>query len=177
MRKGNMKYALVGLISLIMFVFVAILSGVNRVSESTDTIMPSIYIADGMTLWYVMLLGVLAEGVLVKLFLKESYLKSSAISLVMNLVTSILGFVTLHIISLIVEVLFIAIPVGTFHVSHWIANFLLIVFSYAALEGVTIKIAFKYKFKKTYLWLCLVNAVSFIICILFNLSWFSEMFF
>lgn len=177
MKNEKVKYSLISAICLVVFILIAVFSHANRINENTDIILPSQYIFEGMTSWYFLLVSLIAETVLVRLFIKESYLKSAAISLIMNVVSAVLGFVTLHILSLIVELLFIFVSVGTFHVSHWIVNLILIIPMYAALEGLAVKLFFKQKFRKAFAWLCITNAVSVVICFLFNLSWISEMFF
>lgn len=174
MKKEKVKYSLVCAICLVFFVAIALFASANR---SSDMIMPSVYIVDGMTIWYVMLLSIIAETAIVKWALKETYLKSASISMLMNLVSIVLGFVTLHIASLLVEVLFIPFSFGTFHISHWIVNFLFIVLLNASIEGLTVKLSFKLQFKKNFKWLCLANAISLAICFLLNLSWVEAMYF
>lgn len=174
MKKENVKYSLMSAVCLALFVMIALYFGANR---STDMIMPSVYIVDGMTLWYVILLTLLSETVIVKMVLKESYLKAAAVTLMINLISMVIGFVAIHIVNLLVEVLFIPFGSPTFHISHWIVNFLLVILLNTSLEGLAAKLCFKLSFKKMFAWLCLANAVSILICILCNLSWTSVMYF
>lgn len=129
---------------------------------------PSLYIAEGMRTWYVMLIGLAAEAVFVKLFLKETYLKSALIAFVMNFVSALLGIIAVPLLGILIE--FIMIPVGTptFHPAHWVVNYLAIVVLNALFEGLTVKIFFKHKFRKMFWWLCAANAASLVICILFH---------
>lgn len=174
MKKRNVKYGIACAISLIVLILLAVYASKN---ESTDIIMPTIYLMDGVIEWYVLLFSLLAEAIIVKLYLKEDYFKTATITLVMNGISVVLGFVTLFIVGLLVELILLPFDTATFHISHWIVTFLFVVLTNACLEGLIIKIGFKYKFKKTFLWLCLANAISFVICFLFHLSWTSSIYF
>lgn len=174
MKKETLKYSLICGVCFVLFVLLALYSGANK---STDMIMPAICIVDGMNLWYVLLLGLLAETAAIKFFLKESILKSAAVAFVVNLVSALLGYITLFIIGLMVELLLLPFDAPTFHISHWIVSFLFIILFNACLEGLAAKIGFKLKFKKIYPWLCIANAASLAICFLFNLSWTADMYF
>lgn len=173
--KENKKYILICSICLVLFALIAVFMSPNK---GTDLIMPSVCIVNGMTDWYVMLICLVAEALMVKLLLKESYLKSASIAMLLNVVSTVVGYVALHIVGLIVEVLFIPFTVGSFHVSHWIVNFLLIILMNACIEGLVAKLGFKLKFKEIFTRLCLINAVSFAVCFLLNLSsWCEHIFF
>ena len=59
-------------------------------SASANMVWPSLYIAEGMRSWYVILIGLLIEIIFVKFYLKESYLKSVLIAFIMNLASTVL---------------------------------------------------------------------------------------
>ena len=129
---------------------------------------PSLYIAEGMRSWYVILIGLVIEAVFVKWFLKEPFHKSALISFIMNLVSTVLGVVAIPLSGFIGEFLMIPFGTGTFHLTHWLMSYVFAVISNVLIEGFTVKIIFKHKFKKMFWWLCVANAISVIICILFH---------
>lgn len=175
MTKERVKYGIASVISVALMVLYGLY--INSF-ESTDVLVTALCFAEGLAGWYVMVLSLIAELVIIKLFLKESWLKSVTIVLVMNMVSLILGMVTSLIVGLLCEtVLYILPNTGTLHISHWAANFLAFALINAVVEGLVIKIGFKYKFKKIFWWLCLANVISLIICFLFNLDWIQIMHF
>lgn len=173
MKKENLKYGIICAVSLVLFVLLAVFSAANM---ATDMIMPSVYITNGMTTWYVMLLGLLAEAVIVRHFLKADWFRTAAITLVMNLISTALSFITFILAGLIVELLFIPFANATFHVTHWIATFLLVILTNACVEGLAAKAGFQLEFKKNFARLCLANAISLAISFLLNLSWVGSMY-
>lgn len=183
MKKENVKHGILCSIGLIGLVLVAMFYAANRITGDTDILFPTQYIAEGNAIWYVMLFVLAAEAVALKLIFKEEYFKTVSMAMIMNFVSAGLGIVALYISGLVAELLFLPIDlfanleIGTFHVSHWIVNFLLIILMNSAIEGLTLKLGFKYKFKKIYWRICLVNTISLAISFVFNLSWISEMFF
>ena len=150
-----------GLICLVLFLLVP-------VSASANMVWPSLYIAEGMRSWYVILIGLLIEMIFVKFFLKESYLKSVLIAFIMNLSSTVLGVVVIPLSGFIGEVLMIPFGTGTFHPTHWLMSYVFAILSNVLIEGLAIKIIFKKEFKKMFWWLCVANAISVIICILFH---------
>ncbi len=151
------------------FCFVCFVSfSLMPISASANMVWPSLYIAEGMRSWHVILIGLIIELLFVKCFLKESYLKSTLIAFVMNLVSTILGVVAIPLSGFIGEFLMIPFGTGTFHPTHWIMSYIFAILSNVFIEGLTIKIIFKYSFKKIFWWLCAANAISVIICILFH---------
>ena len=158
MNKEKFKYSL---LCLMLFL-------VMPLSASANMVWPSLYIAEGMRSWYVILIGLVIEIVFVKYFLKETYLKSALIAFVMNLVSTILGVVAIPLSGFIGEVLMIPFGTGTFHPTHWLMSYVFAILSNVLIEGLTIKIIFRKEFKKMFWWLCVANAISVIICILFH---------
>lgn len=152
------KYGLVCLVSFLLM----------PVCASANMVWPSLYIAEGMRSWYVILIGIIAEIIFVKYFLKHSYLKSVSIAFVMNLISTILGVVAIPLSGFIGEILMIPFDTGTFHPTHWLMSYIFAVFSNVLIEGFTVKIIFKHSFKKMFWWLFVANAISVIVCILFH---------
>ncbi len=152
------KYGLVCLISFLLM----------PVCASANMVWPSLYIAEGMRSWYVILIGLVAEIIFVKYFLKQSYLKSVLIAFVMNLTSTVLGIVAIPLSGFIGEILMIPFGTGTFHPTHWLMSYVFVVLSNVLIEGFTIKSIFKHSFKKMFWWLFVANALSVIVCILFH---------
>ena len=152
------KYGLVCLVSIILM----------PVCASANMVWPSLYIAEGMRSWYVILIGLIVEIIFVKYFLKQSCFKSLLIAFVMNLTSTILGVVAIPLSGFIGEILMIPFGTGTFHPAHWLMSYVFAVFSNVLIEGITVKIIFKHSFKKMLWWLFVANAISVIVCILFH---------
>ena len=150
-----------GLVCFISFLFIPVCASANMV-------WPSLYIAEGMRSWYVILIGIAAEIIFVKYFLKQSYLKSALIAFVMNLTSTALGIVALPLSGIIGEILMIPFGAGTFHPTHWLMSYVFAVLSNVLIEGLTVKIIFMHGFKKMFWWLFVANALSVIVCILFH---------
>lgn len=150
-----------GLFCLLCFLFMPVLVSANMV-------WPSLYIAQGLRSWYVILLGLAIEGIFVKCFLKQGYLKSGLIAFVMNVVSTVLGIAVIPISGFVGEILMIPFGTATFHLSHWVMSYLFAILSNVLLEGLTVKIIFKHPFKQMFWWLCLANSISILICILFH---------
>ncbi len=158
MNREKFKYSVVFLIA---FLFIPICASANMV-------WPSLYIAEGMRSWYVILIGLVIEVVFVKCCIKATYPKSVLIAFVMNLVSTVLGVVAIPLSGLIGEVFMIPFGTGTFHPTHWLMSYVFAILSNVLIEGLTVKLIFKYRFKKMFWWLCAVNAISIIVCILFH---------
>ena len=158
MNKEKINYSLVCLLSFLLMPIYA----------KANIVWPSLYIAAGMRSWYIILIGLVIEILFVKYFLKETYLKSILISFVMNLVSTVIGVVLIPLSGLIGEILMIPFDTGTFHPTHWLISYIFAILSNVLVEGLTIKHIFKYRFRKMFWWLCVANAISIIICILFH---------
>ncbi len=135
---------------------------------SANMVWPSLYIAEGMRSWYVILISLGIEIIFVKCFLKESYLRSVLIAFVMNLMSAVLGIVAIPLSGFVGEILMIPFGTGTFHPTHWLMSYIFAILSNVLIEGFTIKFVFKHNFKKMFWWLCVANAISVIVCILFH---------
>lgn len=148
-------------ISLVIFLLIPLCASANIV-------WPSLYIAEGMRSWYVILIGLVIEIVFVKFFLKQTYLKSLLIASVMNLVSTILGIVAIPFSGFVGEILMIPFGTGTFHPTHWFVSYIFAILSNVCIEGLAVKSVFKHKFRNMFWWLCLANALSVVICVLFH---------
>lgn len=141
---------------------------------NADLIWPSLYIAKGMLSIKVILLGLIIELFFVKHFTKINWQKALTVTFLMNLITTILGMVFIPLSGLGSEFIFDFVfhaydkfGIGTFHWSHWLAAYLLVIFINTITEGLFIKLTLKIKILKTFWWLLIANAMSVFICFLF----------
>lgn len=144
---------------------------------SADLIWPSLYIAKGMLSFKVILLGLIFELLFVKYFTKVSWKKASIVTFLMNFITTILGIIFIPLSGLGSEFVFDfafhaydKFGIGTFHWSHWLAAYLLVIFINTIIEGLFIKLTLKIKILKTFWWLLIANAISVFICFLFYVT-------
>lgn len=141
---------------------------------NADLIWPSLYIAKGMLSIKVILLGLIFELLFVKHFTKVSWKKALIVTFLMNLITTILGMIFIPLSGLGSEFVFDFVfhaydkfGIGTFHWSHWLAAYLLVIVINTVIEGLFIKVTLKIKLLKTFWWLMIANAISVFICFLF----------
>lgn len=144
---------------------------------NADIIWPSLYIAKGMLSFKVILLGLIFELLFVKYFTKVSWKKASIVTFLMNFITTILGIIFIPLSGLGSEFVFDFVfhahdkfGIGTFHWSHWLAAYLLVIFINTIIEGLFIKLTLKIKILKTFWWLLIANAISVFICFLFYVT-------
>lgn len=139
-------------------------------TASADMIWPSLYVAQGMRSWLVILAGLIIEFLVVKLFTKQSWPKSLLISVVINGISTIVGVALIPITGLLGELIMIPadliFDINTFHTSHWAMAYIMVVVCNVFVEGIAIKLIFKMNFTKNYLWLYIANILSVAICIL-----------
>ena len=141
---------------------------------NADLIWPSLYIAKGMLSIKVILLGLILELFFVKHFTKVSWKKAATVTFVMNLITTMLGIIFIPLSGLGSEFVFDFVfhaydkfGIGTFHWSHWLTAYLLVILINTIIEGLFIKLTLKIKILKTFWWLLIANAISVFICFLF----------
>ena len=139
-----------------------------------DVVWPSLYIAKGMLSIKVILLGLIIELIFVKYFTKINWKKASIVTFLMNLITTILGMIFIPLSGLGSEFVFDFVfhaydkfGIGTFHWSHWLAAYLLVILINTLIEGLFIKLSLKIKLLKTFWWLLIANSISVFICFLF----------
>ena len=141
---------------------------------SANIVWPSIYIAEGMRSFQVILLGLFIETVFVKIFEKQTWLRAVLISVIMNLVSTLLGIILIPAIgfigTLLLGLLSEYIPAlgNTFDTPLWIFSYILTIFINVFVEGYTTQYTAKIPFKKMFLWLFFANTLSVLICILMH---------
>ena len=105
-------------------------------------------------------LGLVVEFFAVKFFGKASWGRSAVIVAVMNAVSALVGWVLIPISGILTEILLFPFEQGTFHLSHWIVDYVFVALVNTCIEGLSIKWIFKYSFKRVFWCLLAANAVS-----------------
>lgn len=163
----NIKCFILGIV-LIIFV---------TLPANADLVWPSLYITQGMLSIKVILLGLVIELFFVKYFTKVNWKKASVVTVLMNLITTLLGMIFIPLSGLGSEFVFDFVfhaydkfGIGTFHWSHWLAAYLIVILINTFIEGLFIKLTLKIKLVKTFWWLMIANAISVFICFLFYIT-------
>ena len=141
---------------------------------NADIVWPSLYIAKGMLSIKIILLGLIIETLFVKYFAKINWKKTCLISFLMNLITTAAGIILIPISGIGAEFVFDFVfnaynkfGIGTFHWSHWLVSYFLVILLNTLIEGLFIKMSLKMNFKKVFWWLFAANAISVLLCFLF----------
>lgn len=121
------------------------------------------YISVGMVSVKVIILGIIAELLFVKFFTNTRWIKASIVTVIMNLVSSFLGYIPILIWGISSEFLLF----NTFHWTHWVAAYLFAIFVNTLIESLVIKLILKLKFKNIFWWLFIANVISVLMCIIF----------
>ena len=139
-----------------------------------DVIWPSLYIVKGMLSLKVIILGLIVELLFVKYFTKTNWKQASIVTVLMNLITTFLGIFLIPISGLGSEIVFDFVfhaydkfGIGTFHWSHWLVSYLLVMIINTIIEGLFIKLILKLKLKQIFCWLMLANAISVFLCFIY----------
>lgn len=154
MKRQNLKYVLSSFLLAVPF------------AASADMVWPSLYIVGQYYSWYVILAGLLVETITAHIFLKTSWIKSFGIMLVINAISALVGLLLIPLSGILVEFLTIPFGGGTFQLSHWILDYLCVILANTCIEGLALKLIFKYHFKTNFWWLLGANAISVIICVI-----------
>lgn len=145
------------------FLFISTVSTVHA-----DFIWPAYYflVAGFIPIW-VIIGGLIIETGFVKYFTKVSYRKAILLSVLMNLVSAILGaifcLIGLMIAGKVYPYTLKILPSG-WYVHALTAVNISAVFINTLIEGQVIKLMLKLKFKHTYKWLLVANAISVTMC-------------
>lgn len=137
---------------------------------SANVVWPSLYILSQIYCWYIIVLGLVVEFFAVKFFGKASWKKSAIIAVAMNVISALVGLVLIPVSGILTEFLLFPFEQGTFHLSHWIADYVFVAVVNTCIEGLSIKWIFKYEFKRVFWWLFAANAVSVALSVLVPLS-------
>lgn len=129
-----------------------------------NLIWPSLFFVETYYSWYVILAGLLVETIAARIFLKTGWLRSLGVMLSVNAISAVLGILLIPLSGVLVEVLMLPFGGGTFDISHWILDYVFAALANTCVEGLSMKLIFKYPFKKVFWWLLAANSVSIIIC-------------
>jgi len=117
-----------------------------------NMIWPSIYIASGLTKYYIVLFTFIFTYLFLGIIIKDKpKLTILALSVGFTLLTSLVGTFVVPILGLIAELVFSFLNVGTFSLISWIIEILVSVAFYALLFSSIVKLAYKISVKRTYL--------------------------
>lgn len=134
-----------------------------------NLIWPSIIILGVVYSWYIILIGLIIETIAAHIFIKTGWLRSLGIMFVVNAISALIGLIFIPISGIIVEVLTSPFGGGTFHISHWILDYLMVVVVNTLIEGISLQCIFKYPFRKNFWWLFGANTISVIIGVVTSL--------
>ena len=134
------------------------------ITASANVVWPSLYIAEGLRSWYIILSGLIIEFAFIKFFAKQTWLEAALISFVMNTISTVVGIILIPASGLLGEIMLIPFGKGTFALSHWVLSYILAVLGNVLIEGLSVRYIFK--IKKAFWWLLFANAISVVICIL-----------
>ena len=140
---------------------------------NADIVWPSLYITKGMFSLKVIILGLIVELLFVKHFTNTNWKKASIVTILMNLITTILGIILIPLSGLSSEFVFDFVfhaydkfGIGTFHWSHWLVSYILVILINTFIEGMFINLVLELRLKQTFWWLFVANGISVLLCFL-----------
>lgn len=117
-----------------------------------NMIWPSIYIASGLTKYYIVFFTFIFTYLFLRIIIKDKpKLTILALSVGFTFLTSLVGTFVVPILGLIAELVFSFLNVGTFSLISWIIEILFSVAFYALLFSSIVKLVYKISVKRTYL--------------------------
>jgi hypothetical protein len=139
---------------------------INTTPVYANIIWPSLYILEGMMTWWIIAIGLIIEFIFIKIFTKDNYIKSIIMDITINAISSLIGIIAIPLTGFLIELAFIPFNNGTFHISHWILDYLLTIFCNAVIESLALKLIFSKTYKKIFWWIFCANTFSVVICVL-----------
>ena len=149
------------------YLFVILFLILGTTTANANVIWPSLYISAGQRSAWAIVGGLIVEIGFVKYFTKCSWLKTVLVSIAMNIASATLGNIALIFGGLGLEFILLPVSPATFLLSHWFLSYFLGIIINTLIEGGIIRLILKLKFKDTYKWLALANAISIIIGIIY----------
>ena len=139
-----------------------------------DIVWPSLYIVKGLYSIKVIVIGLIIELLFVKYLTGVNWKKASVITILMNLITTIIGTILIPISGLCSEFIFDFVfhaydkfGIGTFHWSHWLISYILIILINTFIESLCIKIALELKMSNILWWMLIANSISVFVCFIY----------
>ncbi len=135
---------------------------------SANVVWPSLYIVTGIMSWYIILAGLITEVLFIRFIVKPTWVKSIIMAVGMNIASAVIGIFLIPFTGLVAALVYGLMPFagGTFDLVLWGMSYVLAVLSNVLIEGLFLKLVFKLRFKKNFLWLLIANALSVILAIL-----------
>ena len=135
---------------------------------NADIVWPSMYAAVGVSSWWSIIGGLIAEIGIVKYFLKVSWIKTIWLCVLMNAVSATVGSVIIFIGGFGIEILLYPISailgIGTFHWSHFVAAYVFAIFVNTLIESGIMKLFTRdFRYREIFKCLFWANAVSIMI--------------
>ena len=129
---------------------------------------PALYLNEHLFSLWSIIPGLLVEFIAIKLIFSLSFLRAFMIAVTINAVSAILGYILIIPVGFLHE-LIIGIPLhsilgdGTFGLSGWISNYIVLTLFTTFVEYYAARFIFKLKFNiksKAFLWFLIANAIS-----------------
>jgi hypothetical protein len=138
-------------------VFILIASEVNA-----DVVWPALYVTGShFGFWYVVILGLLLEVVVLRLYLIPDIKKSLLVSLIANLFSATVGICVLTIGMIGWHLVVDTFVRGTFNILNQVATFIIMLLGSAILETLIVRGLWKYQLRQTFPILILGNLLSY----------------
>jgi hypothetical protein len=132
-----------------------------------DVVWPALFLEMRLLAWWVILIGLLIEWPFVRVLTQFPWKKAFIADAAMNAASTVLGILLLPVVGLFIlepigeATFYRRFNVGTFNPMTWTATFLVAVVLSAAIEFLTLRIAFKQRLgARGYWWLCVANSMS-----------------
>ena len=134
-------------------------------ATKADVVWPALYVWLGGTTPVVIIIGLLTEILVIKYFIKNSWLKASIIGILMNLLTAAIGLGIFHVtyFGLFVDTWAIRLTGGEHRLEFWTcmaAWYCIFVLINSLVEWLFVIVLLRKNFLKTLGWIFFANALS-----------------
>lgn len=129
---------------------------------NADVIWPALFVVGARARWYVIIIGLIIEFPFIKLITKFRVLKAAYATLVVNLISMVVGWLFIPVLGLGWELIHeLMLNEGTFSTTGWIVTCVIAITASALIELITLKIICHIAIlKKNFGWLLLANLIS-----------------
>lgn len=139
-----------------------------------NVVWPTLYIVTGIMSWYIILAGLVIEFLFIKYKFRAKFLRAALMAITMNLASAIIGLILIPASGFITaiavgfcEIFLDAIPVDNFYgIFLWALSYIVTILCNVLIEGLTLKLVFKKRFRRNFGWLFIANALSVLLAIL-----------
>ncbi len=135
-----------------------------------DMVWPAIFIAGSVfQFWFVVIITIIVEALCIIFFLRVSFPVSILISTIGNIVSGLFGTIFFTIFMIFIELpIDLLIKGFSFSFTDWILSYIVMCFGSILIEILTVKLIWKFNFKKLLLPLSIGNVLSYLIIIYLN---------